>query len=53
MQVSVSDGKGGTDTKQFTVTVNDKNPNSTVYVRFLDQNSIGTPWNNVTGVNHQ
>ena len=47
VQVSVSDGNGGTGTKQFTVTVNDKNPNSTIYVRFKDQDAIGSPWNNV------
>lgn len=50
VEVSVSDGNGGTDTKQFTVTVNDKNPNSTIYVRFKDQDAIGSPWNNVTSV---
>ncbi|HYJ64733.1 MAG TPA: fibronectin type III domain-containing protein, partial [Parafilimonas sp.] len=50
VQVSVSDGNGGNATQQFMVTVNDVNPSSTVYVRFMDQDAIGTPWNNVTGV---
>jgi len=48
--VSVNDGNGGTATKQFTVTVNYKNPNTKVYVRFMDQDAIGAPWNSVTSV---
>lgn len=48
--VTISDGNGGTSSKQFSVTVNDKDPNSTVYVRFKDQDVTGTPWNSITGV---
>jgi predicted esterase len=49
VQVTVSDGKGGSDTKQFTVTVNDKNPNTTIYARFMANDTIGAPWNSITG----
>jgi hypothetical protein len=50
VSVNVNDGNGGTVARQFTLTVNYKNPNTNVYVRFLNQDSIGAPWNNVTGV---
>lgn len=50
VQVTINDGNGASASRQFSVTVNDKNPNSTVYVRFMDQDAIGTPWNSVTGV---
>ncbi|MGI8952115.1 MAG: fibronectin type III domain-containing protein [Chitinophagaceae bacterium] len=48
--VNVSDGRGGLATRQFQLTVNDKDPNVNIYVRFKDQDAIGSPWNSVTGV---
>ncbi len=50
VSANVSDGKGGTAAQQFTITVNDKSPTTKVYVRFMNQDSIGAPWNSVTGV---
>ncbi|HEX5154980.1 MAG TPA: fibronectin type III domain-containing protein [Parafilimonas sp.] len=49
--VTVTDGNGGTATKQFMLTVNDKDPNLIVYLRFKDVSSQGTPWNDITSVN--
>ncbi len=48
VQVMVNDGNGGSATRQFTVTVNDKNPNTTIYARFMANNNVGSPWNNIT-----
>lgn len=50
VQVTVSDGNGGTVSRQFSLYVNDKDPSQTIYVRFKDIDAIGSPWNNVTGV---
>ena len=47
--VNVSDGNGGTATKQFQLTVNNKDPKTIVYVRFKDQDAMGSPWNSITG----
>jgi large repetitive protein len=46
--VTASDGNGGYGTKQFNLTVNDKNPNYKVYIRFKGAANIGAPWNNIT-----
>ena len=46
---SVTDGKGGSATRQFKLTVNNKDPKTIVYVRFKDQDAMGAPWNSVTG----
>ncbi len=48
--VTASDGNGGTATRTFNLTVNDKDPNKTIYARFKDADVIGSPWNNITGV---
>ena len=48
--VTVSDGNGGTVTRQFNIFVNDVNPNTNVYVRFQYQDTIGKPWNSVTSL---
>lgn len=51
VQVTVADGNGGTAIKQFSLTVNDKDPNLIVYLRFKDVSSVGAPWNDITSVN--
>jgi large repetitive protein len=44
--VQTSDGKGGLDSKSFTITVNDVNPSRSIYVNFSDGSyPPGTPWN--------
>ena len=50
VNVKVSDGNGGIATRTFNLTVNDKDPNKTIYARFKDADDIGAPWNNITGV---
>jgi predicted esterase len=50
VSVNVNDGNGGFATRAFKLTVNDKDPNTTIYARFKDVDSIGSPWNNITGV---
>ncbi|PZR27824.1 MAG: hypothetical protein DI535_08735 [Citrobacter freundii] len=43
----VEDGKGGFDTKSFTITVADVNPNYKVYVNFTSATYLApAPWNN-------
>jgi len=43
----VDDGKGAFDTKSFTITVNDVNPNFKVYVNFTSSTyQAPAPWNN-------
>ncbi len=43
----VEDGKGGFDTKAFTITVADVNPNYKVYVNFTSAGLLApAPWNN-------
>lgn len=51
--VNIADPRGGTDSKQFTLTVNDKDPNLKVYIRVRDEvtNTIGLPWYSVTSQN--
>jgi hypothetical protein len=51
VQVTVNDGKGGTAIRQFTLTVNEKDPNVIVYLRFKNQDAVGAPWNDITSVN--
>lgn len=51
VNVKVSDGNGGFATRSFNITVTDKDPNKTIYARFKDIDNIGTPWNNITGIN--
>jgi predicted esterase len=46
--VQVHDGNGGYATRQFNLTVTDKNPNRRIYVRFGNGTAIGTPWNTAT-----
>ena len=48
--VTVNDGNGGITTATFTVVVNDKSPNTNIYVRFKYNTPIGSPWNSVTGL---
>ncbi len=50
-QVTVSDGHGGVTVRQFTIIVNDIDPNTKIYVRFLNKDSIGSPWNSITSQN--
>lgn len=50
VKVSAVDGNGGTDTKTFTVTVAEKDPNYKLFVRFKHQTDAPAPWNNVTSV---
>lgn len=50
VNVKVSDGNGGFATRTFNVSVNDKDPNKTIYARFKNVDDIGSPWNNITGV---
>lgn len=47
--VTVADGNGGSTTRQFILRVNDVDPSQTVYIRFKENDPIGSPWNNVTG----
>ena len=52
VSVTVNDGAGGTDTKSFTITVNEVNPSSTqIFVSVKDAASPAAPapWNNLTG----
>ena len=47
----VSDGKGGTDTKSFTVTVNDQTPpNNKIYINFNNGNNATGVWNNTNAL---
>lgn len=50
VNVSVTDGNGGTGTAQFQLTVNDKDPNKKIYARVQYANVMGAPWNNMTGI---
>lgn len=45
--IKVDDGKGAFDTKSFTITVTDVNPNYSVYIDFADGSwTAPSPWNN-------
>lgn len=46
--VTVADGNGGYTSRQFTITVNDKDPNVRVYMRIFGTNTIGFPWNSIS-----
>lgn len=46
--VTVNDGKGGVTSRSFKITVNDLNPNVTIYARFQYIDTIGAPWNSIT-----
>ncbi|SDH02377.1 fibronectin type III domain-containing protein [Chitinophaga filiformis] len=50
VKMNTVDGNGGTDTKTFTVTVIDKDPNYKLFVRFKHQTDAPAPWNNITSV---
>ncbi|MEI9942599.1 MAG: fibronectin type III domain-containing protein [Chitinophagaceae bacterium] len=47
--VNVTDGMGGTATRTFTLTVNDRDPNTKIYTRVKYANEVGAPWNNLNG----
>lgn len=49
VQIRADDGQGGSTTRQFTLRVNDVDPNQTIYIRFKEDDPMGSPWNNVTG----
>lgn len=51
VNVQTNDGKGGIDTKSFTITVGDKDPNYKMFVRFKYSTDAPFPWNNVSGTN--
>ena len=46
--VTVNDGNGGITSRTFNLVVDDVNPNTNIYIRFLYTDSIGKPWNNIT-----
>ncbi len=48
VDITANDGNGGTAVRQFSLTVNDKNPAKTIFARFMYNDTIGTPWNNIT-----
>jgi predicted esterase len=48
VEVTATDGQGGISVRNFTLTVTDRNPNRRVYIRFMDNESMGAPWNNIT-----
>ncbi|MBW8686719.1 fibronectin type III domain-containing protein [Chitinophaga rhizophila] len=50
VKVAIVDGNGGTDSKTFTVTIADKDPNYKFFVRFKHQSDVAAPWNNVSTV---
>lgn len=50
VKLTAVDGNGGTDSKTFTVTVVDKDPNYKFFVRFKHQTDAPAPWNNITSV---
>lgn len=50
VKMQIVDGNGGTDTKTFTVTVAEKDPNYKLFVHFKHQTDAQSPWNNITSV---
>ena len=51
IQVAVTDGNGGSALQIFKVTVLDREPpTTTLYLRFKNQLTVGSPWNNITGL---
>ncbi len=50
VNVSVSDGNGGVTTRSFNITVNDVDPTQTIFARIKDTDTMGNPWNDITGV---
>ncbi|MFT4155041.1 fibronectin type III domain-containing protein [Parafilimonas sp.] len=48
--VKVSDGNGGFTSRTFNLTVEDKDPNKTIYIRFKNVTDASAPWNNITAV---
>lgn len=44
---TVDDGFGGKDSQNFTITVNDKSPNTKWYVNIKYNTSAPSPWNNI------
>jgi large repetitive protein len=48
--VNISDPRGGSDSKQFTLTVNDKDPNLKVFMRIQGEAvpAVGLPWNSIS-----
>ncbi|TDX01906.1 fibronectin type III domain-containing protein [Dinghuibacter silviterrae] len=47
--VTCTDNTGGVTTSTFPLTVNFVNPTRTAYLRIMAGDSVGTPWNNITG----
>ncbi|MEJ7735800.1 MAG: LamG-like jellyroll fold domain-containing protein [Chitinophagaceae bacterium] len=48
VQITVQDPQGGSATRPFTITVNDKNPNTRFLVNLVYNSTGPTPWNNMT-----
>ncbi|MBS1659465.1 MAG: fibronectin type III domain-containing protein [Bacteroidetes bacterium] len=49
VQVKVDDANGLSTVRTFVLTVKDKDPNSKVYMRVYMKNTVGAPWNSLTG----
>jgi hypothetical protein len=48
--LKVTDNKGGTGTKNFTLNVAEKDPTDKIFLKFLKSYPAPAPWNNITGV---
>ncbi|MHA4808119.1 fibronectin type III domain-containing protein [Flavitalea flava] len=50
VKVNVNDGQGDSTTRSFNLTILDKDPSTKIYARVKYANTIGAPWNNMTGI---
>lgn len=51
VQVRVTDPQDNEASRSFVITVNDVNPNKTVFVNIVNSTNAASPWNNVSGLN--
>ncbi|MHA4808120.1 fibronectin type III domain-containing protein [Flavitalea flava] len=50
VSVKVNDGQGDSITRTFNLIIQDKDPSTKIYARVKYANTLGAPWNNMTGI---
>ncbi|MCV9385031.1 LamG-like jellyroll fold domain-containing protein [Reichenbachiella ulvae] len=51
VSLSFTDADGAVATEEFSITVNDIDPNTSIFVNLVSNVAASTPWNNVSSVN--
>ncbi|MHA4808118.1 fibronectin type III domain-containing protein [Flavitalea flava] len=50
VKLTINDGQGDSSIRSFNLTILDKDPSTKIYARVKYANTIGAPWNSMTGI---